>query len=187
MVGRRPIPPALQLRLPWDVRIDAGAQRPGSRYPLSMPAARSVPPNVGAALDLLGVDHALLGDVMPRVDPYRVRLRVAPAWFLVLWARGIAAITTPWGVYVHPSVEARFGSVPADRSLGLLMVHELMHVEQLARLGTLRHTARYLADYLRGRLNRRGHWQAYREVQLEVEARAATALVRHRMQRATPQ
>jgi hypothetical protein len=147
----------------------------------------TVPSTVGGALDLLEVDRGLLRDVMPRVDPDRVRLRVAPSWFVWLWAKGIAAVTTPWGVYVHPNVRERFAIVPADRSLGLLMVHELMHVEQLARLGTVRHSARYAFDYVRGRLRRRGHWEAYRQVQLEVEARGAARLVRHRIERPTPQ
>jgi hypothetical protein len=144
-----------------------------------------VPQTVGAALVLLGVDRTVLVDVMPRVRPERVRLRVAPRWFTALWAKGIAAVTTPWGVFVHSNTVDRFAA--ADRSLGMLMVHELMHVEQLARHGVLAHTSRYVADYLRGRLRGLGHWEAYRAVRFEVEARAATSLVRDRIARAVPQ
>ncbi|MDJ0961295.1 MAG: hypothetical protein QNJ88_11590 [Acidimicrobiia bacterium] len=146
-----------------------------------------VPPTVGTALDYLGVERALVLDLMPRVDPDRVRLRVAPVWFTWLWARGIAAVTTPWAVYVHPNTAKRFGGADRDLGLGILMVHELMHVEQLARLGVLAHSIQYLTDYIRGRAKRLGHWEAYRQIRLEVEARAAASLVRSRIERAQPQ
>lgn len=141
---------------------------------------------MGAALDRLGIDRSMLVDVMPRVEPDRVRLHVAPAWFVRLWAKGIAAVTTPWGVYVHPDTADRFAT-DRDDALGLLMVHELMHVEQLARLGVLAHSIQYMTDYLRGRAKRLGHWESYRRVRLEVEARAAASLVRDRIEGATPQ
>jgi hypothetical protein len=138
-----------------------------------------VPSTVGDALELLGVDRTVLADVMPRVRPDRVRLWVAPRWFTAVWARGIAAVTTPWGVFVHPTTRPRFAS--ADPGLGMLMVHELMHVEQLRRHGVPTHTLRYAADYVRGRFRGMRHWDAYRAVRFEAEARAATALVRHRI------
>jgi hypothetical protein len=143
-----------------------------------------VPATVGAALDLLGVPRGVLADVMPRVRPDRVDLRVAPRWFAALWARGIAAVTTPWGVYVHPTTVPRFAS--ADSSLGMLMVHELMHVEQLRRHGVPAHTLRYAADYVRGRRRGLRHWDAYRAVRFEREARAATSLVRDRVSQGVP-
>ena len=96
-------------------------------------------------------------------------------------------MTTPWAVYVHPNTAKRFGGADRDLSLGILMVHELMHVEQLARLGVLAHSIQYLTDYIRGRAKRLGHWEAYRQIRLEVEARAAASLVRSRIERAQPQ
>lgn len=146
-----------------------------------------IPPNVGAALDLMRIDRLVLDDVMPRVNPDRVRLRVAPRWFHFFWAKGIAAVTTPFGVFIHPDIAARIGPGGPDRRIGLLLVHELMHVEQLARLGIVAHTVQYLADYMRGRRRRLGHWKAYRAVRLEAEARAASALVKHRLDGPTPQ
>jgi hypothetical protein len=57
------------------------------------------------------------------------------------------------------------------------MVHELMHVEQVRRMGAVRHSIRYVADYLRGRSGGLGHWKAYRAIPSEQEARAASRLV----------
>ena len=141
-----------------------------------------VPSTVGAALDIHGVDRDLLADVTPRVDPDRVPLRVASPWFRRFWAKGIRAITTPWAVYVHPEVAERLAQPHDDNALALLMVHELMHVEQLRRIGVARHTVEYVSDYLRGRASRLGHWEAYRRVRLEEEARAAAMLMRARME-----
>jgi hypothetical protein len=141
-----------------------------------------VPSTVGAALDILGVDRDLLADVMPRVDADRVPLRVASPWFRRLWVKGIRGVTTPWGVYVHPEVAKRFAQRQDDNGLALLMVHELMHVEQLRRLGVTRHTTEYIVDYLQGRASGLGHWESYRRVRLEEEARAAARLVRTRLE-----
>jgi len=133
------------------------------------------------------IDPSLLRDVMPRVDPDRVRIRIAPRWFRWFWAKGIAAVTTPFGVFVRSDIAARIRPGDGDRRIGLLLVHELMHVEQLARLGIVAHTVQYVADYVRGRRRRLGHWEAYRAVRLEAEARAATALVKSRLDRPMPQ
>jgi hypothetical protein len=142
----------------------------------------TVPTTIGAALDTLGVDTNLLADVTPRVDPDRVPLRVAPPWFLRLWVKGIRAVTMPWAVYVHPDVAAQLTQPQDDDDLALLMVHELMHVEQLRRLGVAPHTLQYVSDYVRGRIAGLGHWESYRRVRLEQEARAAAALLRTRLE-----
>ena len=142
----------------------------------------TVPTTIGAALDVLGVPRGLVADVTPRVDPDGVRLRVASRWFVLLWAAKIRAVTMPWGVYVHPELAPRVGHPEGDSGLGMLMVHELMHVEQLARMGVIRHTAQYVADYVRGRIKGLGHWEAYRQIRLEQEARAAAKLVRLRIE-----
>jgi hypothetical protein len=139
-----------------------------------MPMTRTT---AAAMLERAGVDRARVGEVMPRVDPDAVVVRVASSWFRRLWARGITGVTMPWGVYVHPDV---MGDYEAGRDLdhiGSLIAHELMHVEQLARLGVVAHSAQYLADYVRERLAGRRHWDAYRAVRLEQEARAAARLV----------
>jgi hypothetical protein len=80
-------------------------------------------------------------------------------------------------VYLHPEVMARYRRGEDLAAAGRLVVHELMHVEQLHRTGIARHTLRYVGDYLRGRLRGASHWDAYRGVRFEVEARAAARLV----------
>lgn len=56
-----------------------------------------------------------------------------------------------------------------------LLAHELAHVEQYARLGTIRFLRRYVGEYLvnLGRLH--SHRRAYLAISLEAEARAAAA------------
>ena len=51
-----------------------------------------------------------------------------------------------------------------------LLRHELVHVEQWARLGVLGFLARYVGSYLLWRVRGHGHWSAYRRIPLEVEA-----------------
>jgi hypothetical protein len=86
-----------------------------------------------------------------------------------MWARGISAVAVPWAVYVLP----RHLDRPAG-DLGRLIVHELTHVDQWRRLGLLRWARAYLGDYLRGRRRGMSHDEAYRQIGLEVEARAVS-------------
>ena len=55
----------------------------------------------------------------------------------------------------------------------VLLAHELAHVEQYARLGTVRFLRRYLGEYFAGLWRLRSHRQAYLAISLEAEARAA--------------
>jgi len=138
---------------------------------------------VAPAADLLratGVDPDALRARMPRVDPGTVAVRVASPLFRRFWAKGIAAVSLPFGVFVQPEVMERLRmGVEPERS-ATLIVHELMHIEQWRRLGAARHLAQYLGDYLRGRWHRLGHWEAYRAIRLEVEARRVAAAVLER-------
>jgi len=122
-----------------------------------------------------GIDPAGLRELMPRVDPAAVKVRVASPLFRRFWAKGIDAVSLPFGVFVEPSVMHRFRSGSDPERSGRLIVHELMHIEQYRRLGALRHVTQYVGDYLRGRRLRLGHWEAYRAIRLEVEAREAAA------------
>ncbi len=124
-----------------------------------------------------GIDPTDLGELMPRVDPAAVRVRVASPWFRRFWAKGIAAMALPNGVFVQPAIMDRLRTGSEPERTGRLIVHELMHIEQWRRLGAIRHLSQYLGDYVKGRYRRLGHWEAYRAIRLEVEARAAAEAI----------
>ena len=123
------------------------------------------------------LDQAVLRSVIPRVDPERIVIRVGPVWFRWAWGRRIAAIALPWGVYVRPDVMARLRAGSEPWRNARLIVHELVHIEQWRRFGGARLVFRYSGDYLKGLGRTRSHWEAYRGVRTEVEARAAARLV----------
>lgn len=58
-----------------------------------------------------------------------------------------------------------------DHDSGLLN-HELVHVRQWRQLGVVRFLWRYLVPYFTGRFRGLGHWAAYEQVPLEIEASA---------------
>lgn len=124
-----------------------------------------------------GIDPASLVELMPRVDPAHVPVRVASGWFRRLWAKGIAAVALPGGVFVQPAVMERFRTGAEPERSGRLIVHELMHIEQWRRLGAFRHVTQYVGDYLRNRFQGLSHWEAYRGIRLEQEARNAASQV----------
>lgn len=124
-----------------------------------------------------GVDPEWLAGVLPRVDPSQVLVREAPRWFRATWAKGIVAVAMPWGIYMTPAMMDRYETASDPKRLGRLLVHELTHIEQYRRLGGFRHVAQYCADYVKGRFRRVGHWEAYRSIRLEIEAREVAALV----------
>lgn len=133
-----------------------------------------------AATEMLvrgGIDPALLRHHLRRVDPDRTTVRVAPAWFRMLWAKGIVAVCMPWSIYVHPEIMERFERGDRVDSIATLMAHELTHLEQYRRLGLIRHTIRYVGDYLLGRRRGLRHWDAYRAIGLEREARHVAAVI----------
>ena len=113
-----------------------------------------------------GIDEGRLAATLPRVDPSRVPVWRAAAWFRALWPKGITAMALPWGIYLAPEALTR-----TPETLGPLMVHELTHIEQWRRLGPLGWARSYLGDYFRGRRRGLPHFEAYRAIRLEVEAR----------------
>ncbi|WKZ83216.1 MAG: hypothetical protein QY307_02940 [Acidimicrobiia bacterium] len=121
----------------------------------------------GEILRRAGISVGAVRLALPRVDPDGVRVSVARSWFRMFWAPGITALALPWGVYLHP----KRLNASAER-LGVLLVHELTHVEQWRRLGTIGWLRCYLGDYLRRRRHGMAHFEAYRANPLEVEARA---------------
>ena len=57
----------------------------------------------------------------------------------------------------------------------VLLAHELVHVEQYARLGAVRFLRRYLREYFANLVRLRSHRRAYLAISLEAEARAEAA------------
>jgi hypothetical protein len=118
------------------------------------------------AIRAAGIDEERLAATIPRVVPSRVPVYEAPRPMRLLWPRGIRAMALPWGIYLDPEIV----ELPlAD--LGSLIVHELTHIEQWRRLGPIGWARSYLGDYLRGRRHGKAHYDAYRAVGLEREAR----------------
>lgn len=54
-----------------------------------------------------------------------------------------------------------------------LVRHEEKHVDQYILYGTFGFLYKYITEYLAGRIKGKSHRQAYRNISLEVEARAA--------------
>ena len=89
-------------------------------------------------------------------DAARARVVVVP------WLQpGVAAMTLGRFVLVRRGNEQRVD----------LIAHELVHVAQWREFGIVRFLARYLGDYARARRSGMGHWDAYRAISLEVDAR----------------
>jgi len=122
------------------------------------------------ALAASGIDREAMAETLPRVDPSTVPVYRAARWFRLFWSKGISAVALPWGIYLHPDVAAR-----SLDTLGRLIVHELTHIEQWRRLGPIGWARSYLGDYLSGRRSGLAHFEAYRTIGLEVEARATAA------------
>ncbi len=131
--------------------------------------------SAGRALTAARIDTDEVRRKLPHVEPYAVPIRLARPWFRATWAKGIAAVTMPWAIYVTDTVFARLADETEAWRHGTLIVHELVHLEQYRRLGSARHITQYLGDYLGGRRRGRSHWDAYRQVRLEVEAREIAA------------
>ena len=75
--------------------------------------------------------------------------------------KGYAAITLPWGIYVKYSKE---------RTPVTLIKHEMIHMEQRARLTTPGFYILYLWYYFRNLIKYGSHSLAYYNNTLEVEA-----------------
>lgn len=116
------------------------------------------------AVDLLdGRDSAALRVRLLPVLPEQVTVRSLPARAPL--PRWVAAITLPWCVYVRRDI---LDGEP-DR-LARLIVHELVHARQWRTHGPVGFVRRYLSDYLRGRMARLSHREAYLRIRLEEEA-----------------
>jgi len=91
------------------------------------------------------------------------------------------------GIALGPQVYLRRSQVEAGGSVPLgLLAHELTHVVQFRRDGTLPFLARYLSAYVRGRLHGRSHHDAYLSIFYEQEARGVEAIATAWVPPATP-
>ncbi len=121
------------------------------------------------ALEAAGIDPASVQVVAPGVDLERLLVREASSLLEKLVLRRNAAIALPYVVYMH----SRWYRRPRAQ-LARLVIHEAVHVSQWRQTGNLKYAATYAFDYLRGRLRRRGHYEAYQQIRYEVQARDAT-------------
>jgi hypothetical protein len=115
-----------------------------------------------------------LGEVMASngIDgpvPEGVALHLAPPLLRRLWAGSVSAMTTPHAVWAAPEAMAR---IEAGRGAALLR-HELTHVAQWRRHGTIGFAGRYLGHYLLVRATEFPHAVAYRAIPFEQEAAEA--------------
>lgn len=131
--------------------------------------------SVGDVLVRCGIEVPRVREALPHVEPFAVPLRVPNRAFRATWAKGIVAVATPWAVYVTADIHRRLVAGEDSERLGLLMVHELTHLEQYRRLGIRRHITGYVGEYARARTGGKAHWDAYRDISLEAEARATAA------------
>lgn len=100
-------------------------------------------------------------DRFPHVDPVDVeRARIV----VVRWLTpGVLAMTLDRYVLVRRGHETNVE----------LIAHELVHVQQWREQGRIGFLRAYLGDYVRGRRSGLGHWDAYRAISAEREARLA--------------
>ena len=91
-------------------------------------------------------------------------------------ARRVRVVRVPWlPSGAHGLTLGRLVLVTDDSvrdGTSRLMAHELVHVDQYARLGVVRFLRRYVADYLRHRRRGLAHHDAYLAIGMEQEARA---------------
>jgi hypothetical protein len=90
------------------------------------------------------------------VDTARARIVVVP-----VLTPGVLAMTLGRWILVRRGHEGNAG----------LIGHELVHVEQWRRRGIVGFLRGYLGAYLRARRAGLGHWDAYRAIPFEAEAR----------------
>jgi hypothetical protein len=125
--------------------------------------------NAGRILRDAGYDSRALRAWIAPVDPDDINVWPAAAMFRRLWRTGIKGVTHWKWVFVDPEV------MRGDRKrLARLVIHELVHVRQYLELGYLGFTARYVRDYLRGRIGGKDKHQSYLDIAAETEAREIT-------------
>lgn len=91
-----------------------------------------------------------------------------PWWLRFVLSRRTLAITIGHRIYLGRELLAR----GADE-IEAIVVHELEHVRQFARVGLMRFAWQYARDYARNRRRGLSSFEAYEAISFEVEARVA--------------
>ena len=86
--------------------------------------------------------------------------------------RGVKGVTTPWGVYIAEDIDW-----DSERGRRLIR-HEMEHVAQFERYGTLRFMYLYSREYLRNRRAGMKHREAFYAISYEEQARQAAREMR---------
>ena len=108
-------------------------------------------------------------------------LMSGPGARLVVWACRASAVTL--GPAVLFSSRGRIEIERRSDTGLILLAHELVHVRQFRERGFVRFLLEYGREYLSGRLRGASHWQAYRQISFEVEARGGEAVARRLLAR----
>ena len=126
--------------------------------------------NAARILELGGVDLEELRPELGPVRPEQINVWPAAKFVRLLWRSGIRGVTLWRLVLADPAI---LDEDPKRRAR--FVVHELVHVRQFTELGYLRFTARYVKEYVAGRLRGQNHNTAYRAISAEIEARDIAA------------
>lgn len=112
-----------------------------------------------------GLDLRMVRAMLPDTDPFTVPVVAAPAWLERVWRPWVRGSAGPLRIFVRPEL------LGDPASIGRLVVHELVHIDQWRRYGRIGFLARYVGGYLQGLLQHGSFSAAYRNLSLEEEAR----------------
>jgi hypothetical protein len=108
----------------------------------------------------------LSDDLQAMIGKTRARVRMRfPWWLRPFLGQGVVAITLGRFVYVQATI--------AEEKIERSLRHELVHVQQIARLGIIRFYWRYLREYIALRRSGLPSAEAYQRISFEKEAFAA--------------
>lgn len=126
---------------------------------------------------------AALQPFFPELDLRRVAVRIGVPWPVrVFGAVAPAAFAGPRRLYF------KAGHFDPETVVGLAIIaHELKHVEQYRRLGTVRFVVAYVREYLGNRRAGLSRAEAYRSVSFEREAYEFEAHVRAVLEERAPE
>ncbi len=97
------------------------------------------------------------------LDLSDVSIAMMPRWMQIVLGGSVGAITLGNSIFV---AQDTYESVVSGKNPGLL-VHELVHVDQWRREGTVAFLSRYMSEYVRNRMIGLDHRTAYRAISFE--------------------